>query len=161
MSYTQLVASKTSRRSLLKVAGAGVALNSTAASYTRILGANDRVRVGVIGFSERFRDALLPSFQQHAAAMNFEFAGLSDIWKLRREEGLAHLKKVTGKEVTGARNNSELLDRKDVDAVMIATADFQHAQHGGAGMRAGKDADIAKPLAARMSYVPYIRRAMQ
>ena len=100
MSYTQLVASKTSRRSFLKVAGAGVALNSTAASYTRILGANDRVRVGVIGFSERFRDALLPSFQQHAAAMNFEFAGLSDIWKLRREEGLAHLKKVTDRKST-------------------------------------------------------------
>jgi hypothetical protein len=46
-----------SRRSFLKAAGAGLVLNSGAASYTRILGANDRVRVGVIGFSERFRDA--------------------------------------------------------------------------------------------------------
>src|ERR1700745_1578015 len=102
MTDTQIMASKTSRRSFLKVVGAGVALHSAAASYTRILGANDRVRVGVIGFSERFRDALLPAFQHHAATMNFEFAGISDIWKLRREEGLAHLKKVTGKEVTGS-----------------------------------------------------------
>jgi hypothetical protein len=108
MNDTQIIATKTSRRSFLKVVGTGVALHSTAANYTRILGANDRVRVGVIGFSERFRDALFPAFQQHAATMNFEFAGLSDIWKLRREEGLAHLKKITGKEVTGARNNAEL-----------------------------------------------------
>ena len=84
-----------SRRTFLKVAGAGVVLHSTAASYARVLGANDRVRVGVIGFSERFRDALLPAFKQHAAAMNFEFAGLSDIWKLRREEGLTHIKQAT------------------------------------------------------------------
>src|SRR6266403_5323346 len=82
-----------SRRSFLKIAGAGVVLNSTVASYARILGANDRVRVGVIGFSERFRDALLPAFQQHAAALNFEFRALSDIWKLRRDDGVAHLRK--------------------------------------------------------------------
>ena len=100
-----------SRRTFLKLAGAGIALSSSPASYARILGANDRVRVGVIGFSERFRDALLPAFKQHAAAMNFEFAGLSDIWKLRREEGLTHLKHVTGNEVSGARNNDELLQR--------------------------------------------------
>src|SRR5258708_21672155 len=114
MSVTQLIASKTSRRLFLKIAGAGVVLNSTAASYARILGANDRVRVGVIGFSERFRDALLPSFQQHAAAMNFEFAGLSDIWKLRREEGLAHLEKLTGKAFTRPRKNPNFLQPHDL-----------------------------------------------
>ncbi len=161
MNDNQLTAGRSSRRSFLKVAGAGIMLHSTAASYARILGANDRVRVGVIGFSERFRDALLPSFQQHAAAMNFEFASLSDIWKLRREDGVAHLKKVTGKDVTGARNNAELLGRQDIDVVMIATADFQHAQHGVAAVRAGKDAYIEKPLAHTMSDAQDIRRAVQ
>jgi len=161
MNDTQIIASKTSRRSFLKVVGAGVVLHSSAASYARIVGANDRVRVGVIGFSERFRDALLPAFQQHAAAMNFEFAGLSDIWKLRREEGLAHLRKITGKDVAGARNNADLLGRQDIDAVMIATADFQHAQHGVAAMRAGKDSYIEKPLAHTMSDAQDIRRAVQ
>ena len=161
MSDRQTIAGKTSRRAFLKVAGAGLMLNSTAASYARIVGANDRVRVGVIGFSERFRDALLPAFQQHATAMNFAFAGLSDIWKLRREEGLAHLKKVTGCDVTGARNNAELLGRQDIDVVMIATADFQHAQHGVAALRAGKDAYIEKPLAHTMSDAQDIRRAVE
>ena len=64
-------------------------LSTSAASYARILGANDRVRVGVFGFSERFRDALLPAFQQHAANTNFEIVALSDIWSLRRADGIA------------------------------------------------------------------------
>ncbi len=150
-----------SRRSFLKSAGAGLVLNSSAASYARILGANDRVRVGVIGFSERFRDALLPAFQQHAATLNFAFSALSDIWKLRRDDGIAHLSKATGKDIAGARNNAELLARQDVDAVMIATADFQHAQHGVAAVRAGKDAYIEKPLANTMSDAQDIRRAVE
>src|SRR5437660_3821773 len=150
-----------SRRSFLKGAGAGLVLNSSAASYARILGANDRVRVGVIGFSERFRDALLPAFQQHAATLNFAFSALSDIWKLRRDDGIAHLSKGTGKDIAGARNNAELLERQDVDAVMIATADFQHAQHGVAAVRAGKDAYVEKPLANTMSDAQDIRRAVQ
>jgi predicted dehydrogenase len=149
-----------SRRTFLKVAGAGIALSSGAASYVRIVGANDRVRVGVFGFSERFRDALLPAFQQHAAEMNFEFAALSDIWRLRREEGLAQLKRVTGKDVVGTRNNAELLERKDVDAVIVATSDFQHAQHGVAAVRAGRDAYIEKPLANTMGDAQDIRRAV-
>jgi predicted dehydrogenase len=160
MSENQAVATTPSRRSFLKVAGAGIALGSGAASYARILGANDRVRVGVIGFSERFRDALLPAFQQHAAAMNFEFAGLSDIWRLRREDGIAQLKKATGKDVTSARNNAELLGRNDIDAVFVATSDFQHAQHGIAVLRAGKDAYIEKPMANIMSDAQELRRTV-
>ncbi|HEX9234384.1 MAG TPA: Gfo/Idh/MocA family oxidoreductase [Candidatus Acidoferrum sp.] len=150
-----------SRRSFLKIAGAGLVLNSSAASYARILGANDRVRVGVIGFSERFRDALLPAFQRHAATLNFEFGALSDLWKLRRDDGIAHLRKVTGKDIAGARNNAELLERHDIDAVVIATADFQHAQHGVSAVRAGKDAYIEKPLANTMGDAQDIRRAVQ
>jgi predicted dehydrogenase len=151
----------TSRRTFLKFTGAGLALNSSAASYARILGANDRVRVGLCGFSERFRDALLPAYHQHAAELNFEFAGLSDIWKMRREEGVAHVKKVTGNDVTPARNNTELFGRKDIDAVFVATSDFQHAQHGVAAVRAGKDAYIEKPLANTMSDAKDIRAAVK
>src|SRR5215475_3872185 len=113
--------SNSSRRAFLKLAGATAAMTSPAASYAKILGANDRVRVGLCGYSERFRDALLPAFRQHAAELNFEFAGVSDIWKLRREEGVAHIKQVTGSDVTPARNNDELFARQDIDAVFVAT----------------------------------------
>ena len=49
------------RREFLKTAGIGLATASVAraSSYSRILGANDRVRVGVVGFSDRFRSSLL------------------------------------------------------------------------------------------------------
>ena len=125
------IASNT-RRDFLKGMGAGLAgaALSSASSYASIVGANDRVRVGVVGFSDRFRSALLPAFQLHAKEMNFEFVAVSDIWRLRREEGVAQLQQAAGKSIAAARNNEELYDRKDVDAVIVATADFQHAQHG-------------------------------
>ena len=47
-----------------------------------------------------------------------------------REEGAAFLEKMSGSKIDPVRNNEELYARKDVDAVVIATADFQHARHG-------------------------------
>ncbi len=153
-----------SRRTFLKGAGAGLAgaaLGSSASSYANIIGANDRVRVGVVGFSDRSRSALVPAFQQHAQELNFELNALSDIWKQRREEGAAHLQQVTGKPIAAARNNEELYERKDVDAVIVATADFQHAQHGVQAVTADRDAYIEKPLANTMSDARAIREAVR
>ena len=48
------------------------------------------------------------------------------------------------------RNNDELYARKDVDAVLIATADFQHALHGIEAVEAGRDAYVEKPTAHTM-----------
>jgi predicted dehydrogenase len=155
---------KNSRRDFLKVTGAGlagVAMSSCASSYASIVGANDRVRTGVVGFSDRFRDALLPAFQAHAKELNFELMAVSDIWKRRREEGAAHIERVTGKSIAAARTNEELYDRKDVDAVIVATADFQHAQHGVQGVTAGRDAYVEKPLANTMADARAIREAVQ
>jgi len=153
-----------SRREFLKIAGAGAAsaaLAPTARSYANIAGANDRVRVGIVGFSDRCRDALIPSFLQHNRELNFEFVAVSDIWSRRREEAGAHLEELTGKRPALARNNEELYDRKDVDAVFIATADFQHAMHGVQAVRAGRDAYIEKPLANTMADAKAIRQAVK
>ena len=153
-----------SRRTFLKLTGAGLAgaaLRDRASSYANIIGANDRVRVGVVGFSERFRYALLPAFKIHAKQLNFELAALSDIWKQPREEGVAHVQQVAGSSVAACRNNEELYERKDVDAVIIATADFQHAQHGVQAVTAGRDAYIEKPLANTMADARAIREAVR
>ena len=72
------------------------AIGFSAKSYGRIIGANDRVGVGVVGFSDRFRQSLLPSFLNHYKELNFDIVAVSDIWKLRREEGQAHLRKSSG-----------------------------------------------------------------
>lgn len=153
-----------SRRKFLELGAlslAGSALPARASSYARILGANDRVRVGVVGFSDRFREALAPAFLAHAKELNFEFAAVSDIWKQRREDGVAHLQKLSGKEIAAARNNEELYARKDVDAVIIATADFQHAQHAIQAVNAGRDAYVEKPMAHTMEDAREIRAAVR
>lgn len=153
----------TSRRDFLKTATVGCAAVPfvKASSYANILGANDRVRVGVVGFSDRFRSSLLPAFLSSASALNFEFVAVSEIWSTRREEGRAHIGKLAGKPIDAVRNNDELYERKDVDAVIIATADFQHAQHGVEAVHSGRDAYIEKPLAHTMADARAIRQAVR
>ncbi len=153
----------TSRRAFLKATGVGLAGAAIlpASSYARVAGANDRIRVGVVGFSDRFRTSLLPAFLDHSKELNFEFIAVSDIWDQRREEGKAQISKASGKPLDAVRNNDELYDRKDVDAVMIATADFQHAQHGVEAVRAGRDAYVEKPMAHTMNDARAIRQAVK
>lgn len=148
---------KLPRRDFIKktsLATAGVYLGSlalSAKSYARIIGSNDRVKVGVIGFSDRFKYSLLPAFQNHSSELNFDIVALSDIWKIRREEGQAHLLKSLGHDVNAYRNNEELYNSKSVDAVIISTADFQHALHVIEAVNAGCDAYVEKPFAETMA----------
>lgn len=125
-------------------------LGVRASSYARILGANDRVRVGLIGFSDRARQSLIPAFLRHANELKFEIVAVSDIWQRRREEGVHFVSQLTGQPVAPMRNNEELYEKSVADAVIISTADFQHALHGVEAARAGCDAYIEKPLANTM-----------
>ncbi len=122
----------------------------SAKSYANIIGANDRVRVGAVGFSDRFRHSLLPSFLDHYKELNFDIVAVSDLWKLRREEGQAILEEKLGHDVQACVNNEELYKIKDLDAVIISTADFQHALHAIEAVKAGKDAYVEKPFAETM-----------
>lgn len=148
----------TTRREFIRKTTAGVAgltfggfaSGLSARSYNSIVGANDKIRVGVIGFSDRFRGSLFPCFMNHAKELNFEFVALSDIWSVRRDAGQAFLKEKTGWNIAACRNNEELYDRKDIDAVIISTADFQHALHLVEAAKAGKDAYVEKPFAETM-----------
>jgi len=142
----------TDRRGFLKLgaAAAAGAASFSASSYASILGANDRVRVGVIGCGDRMKSSLIPAFQEHAKDLNFEFVAVSDLWNRRREEGSAYIQKLSGNPIAAVRNNDELYARKDIDAVLIATADFQHALHGVEAVNAGRDAYVEKPTAHTM-----------
>lgn len=143
------------RRFIEQTAKAGAALYAgtlgiSAKSYGRIVGANNRVQVGVVGFSDRFRGSLFPAFSANNKELNFELTAVSDIWRVRREEGAAFLQKATGNTIAACRNNEELYARKDVDAVFISTADFQHALHCIEAVKAGRDAYVEKPFAETM-----------
>ncbi len=156
-----------SRRSFLKTMTAGAAggmlgggvitSGMTSKSYGRILGANDRVRVGVVGFSARARGSLIPSLVASAKGMNFDIVAVSDIWNRRREEGVAFVQAQRaeaglegGDGVKAMRNNEELYDSGMVDAVVVSTADFQHALHAIEAVEAGCDVYVEKPFANTM-----------
>lgn len=153
---SKIINDHNSRREFLKkstLATAGVylgALGFSAKSYGNILGSNDKVRVGVVGFSDRFRTSLFPAFRTNYQELNFDIVALSDIWKLRREEGQIFLKEQLAHDVKAYRNNEELYDSKSVDAVIISTADFQHALHAIEAVKAGCDAYVEKPFAETM-----------
>lgn len=135
-------------------AGAAISLaglGMPASSYARIIGANDRVRVGVIGFSDRFRSSLFPSFMNHQAELNYDIVAVSDLWRLRREEAKDFFKNKMGRDVQAVPNNDELYRIKDLDAVIISTADFQHALHCTEAVKAGKDVYCEKPFAETMA----------
>lgn len=145
-----------SRREFIKksaIAATGTYLGTmglSAKSYGNIIGANDRVRVGVIGFSDRFQGALLPSFLNHQKELNFDMVAVSDLWNYRRELGVDLLKSKLGHDITACRNNDELFALKNLDAVIVSTPDFQHAMHATEAVKAKCDVYCEKPFAETM-----------
>jgi predicted dehydrogenase len=158
---------KTTRRDFIrKTSMAGVAgymgtMGVSAASYRRILGANDRVRVGVVGFSDRHRNDHIPAFLASNKEQNFDIIAVSDIWKKKREDGKDFLTQKMGHPVQACVNNDELYNIKEVDAVIISTADFQHAYHTVEAVKAGRDTYTEKPLAETMEDARAVLKAVK
>lgn len=151
----------TTRREFIQKTALGTAgLTLGAKSYSRILGANDRIRVGIVGYSDRFRGALSPAFLALAKEQNFEFAAVSDIWNMRRDAAVGFYKE-KGINIKAYRNNEELYEAKDTDAVMISTADFQHANHCKEAVEAGRDAYCEKPFAESMADARAAKQAVE
>nr|WP_067060693.1 Gfo/Idh/MocA family oxidoreductase [Mucilaginibacter sp. L294] len=147
---------ETTRRDFIKksaIAAAGTYLGTigmSAKSYGNIIGANERVRVGVVGFSDRFKDTLFPCFLNHHKELNFDIVALSDLWSYRRDLGMAHIKGKVGHDITACRNNDELYNLKDLDAVIISSPDFAHASHAIEAIHNKKDVYCEKPFAETM-----------
>ena len=151
-------ASKIKRRDFTKIVGAA----ALAGPSLNVLGANDRVRVACVGYSDRFRSSLLPCFLQHKQELNFEMVAVADLWRKRLyENAKPELEQKLGHAVATYRSDIELYEKaKDVDAVIISTADFQHAQHAMHAVNAGKDAYCEKPLAEDMYSVNLLKDAV-
>jgi predicted dehydrogenase len=129
-----------SRREFLKdtaAGAAGVALLGGLAP-ARVLGANDRIRVGVLGSGGRAR-YLMRLFKQFPAT---QFVAVCDVYGPHREEAL----KIAGPEAQGCVDYREVLDRKDVDAVLIGSPDHWHKPMLVDSVRAGKDVYLEKPI---------------
>lgn len=155
------------RREFIKKAGfaaAGLVIGSkgmSAASYSRIKGANDRVNVAVVGYSDRFKSSLLPAFQANCEKLNFDIVGVSDLWRLRREEAKSTLETRFGHGIKTYLNNDQMYEDKDIDAVIISTADFQHALHVAEAAENRKDAYVEKPFAETMADARVAKAAIE
>ena len=123
----------------------------SARAQARSVGANDRIRIGIVGFSDRLNSTLLPSFKAVADQFNCEIVGVSDLWVRRREESKAYFAKNFGKEIPTYRNNEEMYEKAKPDAVIISTPDFQHATHAVEAIAAGCDVYCEKPFAETMA----------
>ena len=154
------------RREFLQKAGlstAGIMIGGmglSAESYAKVIGSNSRVNVGVVGFSNRFK-SLLPAFMVNNQQQNFDIIGVSDIWRLRREEGKSVLENAMKHKIRTYINNDKLYDDKAIDAVIISTADFQHALHVKEAAENGKDAYVEKPFAETMADARAARAAIE
>jgi predicted dehydrogenase len=115
----------------------------TAAGYSRILGANDRVHIGYIGLGNR-GDQLHDAFLEHG---DQETVAVCDL----REDYLDLAVKKSGAAPKRCKEYRQLLDDKNVDAVAIATPDHWHALMFVDACHAGKDVYVEKPLSLTVS----------
>lgn len=142
------------RRDFLRntaVGAAGLMIGTmTVNGYGRVLGANERIRIGVLGCGSRARGALIREALQFAEKCNVELAVVCDLWKQSREQAAAMIKKASGREPGQEQYYKSVLGMNDIDAVIIATPDHQHARMLAEAANAGKDAYIEKPMAMNM-----------
>jgi len=139
---------KSSRRAFLKTTSAGAAAFSmTATSHARVVGANERISLGMIGCGSRGVGAHMKGVQKHAPRQNVEFTAVCDPWQKRREAAAELVKQWTGRPARQFVSYRDVVALEDVDAVMIASCDHQHTAHLEAAAKAKKDVYCEKPLA--------------
>jgi predicted dehydrogenase len=124
------------RRFLTYAAGAAVAM--TASSYGRVLGANEKIQLGIVGSGGRGR-SLMKSFLKNPIV---EFAAVCDVYETYRDKGLAE----AGKNARGYGDFRKLLEDKLLAAVVIATPDHWHHDMLLESLKAGKDVYLEKPM---------------
>jgi predicted dehydrogenase len=144
-----------SRRSFLASSTlAAGALSLPAASYAASLGANDRIRFAVIGCGG-MGTGHLSSLVKRSEADNIQVVAVSDVYqrRLTRAMGICH--------GTGDRDYRRVLERKDIDAVLIATPDHWHAKISIDAMESGKHVYVEKPMTHTVEQAIQLREAVK
>jgi len=140
-----------SRRRFLKGATATAAtLAMSAASYGRIVGANERISLGLIGCGVRGVGTHMAEVHKFDKEEKVEFTAVCDPWRVARENAAALVKEWYGREARQFTSYRDVLALKDVDAVMIASPDHVHTTQLEAAAKAGKDVYVEKPVGRDM-----------
>lgn len=116
----------------------GAGLTLSAARWNAVQGANDRVRLGVIGVGLRGQE-VMSWFQKESQV---EVAAVCDCY----DKAAQQAREKAGNQAQTYKDYRQLLDAKDIDAVLIATPDHWHTRMTVDACRAGKDVYVEKPL---------------
>jgi len=147
---------KTSRRDFLKTSAFATVgtLAFSRASYASIIGANDRVRFGVIGCGG-MGTGHLGSLEKRSDADNIKVLAVSDVYqrRLMRAKGIC--------QGDGYLDYRKMLERPDLDAVLIATPDHWHAKISIDAMDAGKHVYVEKPMTHTVEQAIKLRNAVK
>lgn len=133
---------KITRRSFLKQSAlAAGALSLSARSWSQVAGANEDIRMAVIGFNQRGQDHI-------AAWTKMQGVRLTALCDVDSAVLNASVKKLSdkGQTVEGFTDIRKLLESKNVDAISIATPNHWHALAAVWGMQNGKDVYVEKPV---------------
>jgi predicted dehydrogenase len=144
---------ETSRRNFIRTAAVGTAglmlggAQLSAKSYKRVIGANDRIHVGVMGLGRRVGGFIPPLTRK---ASNVELLYLCDVMKHKLDEvGKQFRDKGTSPELIN--DFRKMLDDKKVDAIVNATPDHWHAPGSIYALQAGKHVYVEKPCSHNMN----------
>src|SRR6201984_1967197 len=133
------------RREFLEatVAGAaGLAMGTTAKSYERIAGANDRLHFAVIGLNGRAY-AHLSSLKANKSAAHISH--VCDVDSNILKKFADAVQREMGEPAAAEKDFRKILELRDVDAITIATPDHWHTPMAIAGLQAGKHVYVEKP----------------
>lgn len=130
---------KMNRRTFVKKSALATAASAALASgiSSKVLGANDRLNIAIIGCGRMGRYNL--EVQKGTGLVNI--AAVCDVYEPNMQEAL----KMAGGEAKGYSDFRHILDRQDIDAVVIATPDHWHALQTTLACDAGKDVFVEKP----------------
>src|SRR5262249_29228652 len=137
----------------------GVAAGSSALSYSRIAGANDRISLGHIGIGTRGKE-LDGMAAELKTSKNVEMTAVCDLWTGNLERAVAANQKYYGRAPKSVRHIEELLAFKDLDAVIISTPEHSHSLLLKMVADAGKDAYCEKPMGNVLAEVKTARDAV-
>jgi predicted dehydrogenase len=144
----------TSRRDFIKKTSLGAAgltigaMGFPAKSYARIIGANDRMNIALIGLGRRY-DGYLPPIGDKNNNVHLKY--LCDVMDSQLDKASANVKKKLGLKPQREKNMMKIFDDSEIDAVFIATPDHWHTPAAILALQRGKHVYVEKPI----SHNPY------
>jgi len=138
---------------------ASALLPRSALSYSKTLGANDRIALAHVGIGSRGRE-LDEIASRLKSSHNVEMIAVCDLWKGNREKAVVTNTSYYGRAPRSVQYVEDLLAMEDIDGVMISTPEHSHSPILQLAAEAGKDAYVEKPMGNVLAEIKAARQAV-